>query len=129
MKNISFIIFCLISIIFLANGVSQAEDAVNSIEWETYRNEAYGFQVNYPKDWKLSFNEDSDSGFFYLAIEASSGVLKGTGRQLPAALVRGFGDEESGGGCSGLLPDARRQHRGCLVAGQQMAGLLQGAAE
>src|SRR3989338_3100620 len=31
----------------------------NMSDWQTYRNEEYGFEFQYPKDWKLFLNSDS----------------------------------------------------------------------
>ena len=55
---------------------------------------------------------------FYLSPAVLAGQQENrAGRQLPAALVRGPGDEEAGRGGSGHLSDAQREHRGRMVAG------------
>ena len=55
-------------------------------------------------------------GFYWLAAVFARQQEDRAGGQLPAALVRGPGDEEAGRGRAGYLPDAHRRHRRRLVA-------------
>ncbi len=39
---------------------------VDTYDWQTYQNEEYGYEVNYPKDWFLELHEDEISPAAYI---------------------------------------------------------------
>ncbi|MEA2007231.1 MAG: hypothetical protein U9O20_03685 [Patescibacteria group bacterium] len=39
-------------------------EKIDTSDWKTYRNDYYGYQISYPKDWDVSVEDDRDVGLF-----------------------------------------------------------------
>lgn len=70
--------------------VSQADEAMAS--WRTYRNEEYGFEIKYPKDWSRRITEQNNPNSYYESFVPNSQL--NTDYPYPSYLIQFEKNEE-----------------------------------
>ena len=83
--------------------------------WNVYRNETYGFEVKYPKNWSISVNGCSDD-FMEIEFDASAGCVTIGYRIIPQCTVR-------------IVPVNKEEYNRCIFSNITKTKKLLGGAE
>jgi hypothetical protein len=71
------------------------EQEINTANWQTYQNEEYGFEIKYPKDWKLEKNSGINFKPSIVSITSPETILKNNKSLENGSMCEGCGQDIS----------------------------------